>query len=126
MSPLVVLAIPVGGADRPRVRDADRRVRRDPAHARAVRGDLPVRDHAPVPLLGDVLPDRDLPPFLQALAWLTPLYHGVVLARGLSLGTIGEEPTIELAAVHLGILVAFAVVGAVFMVRTVSGKLIRG
>jgi lipooligosaccharide transport system permease protein len=75
---------------------------------------------------GTFYPIDALPPTLQALAWLTPLYHGVVLARGLSLGTIGQSPTTELAVIHLGILVAFTVVGAVFMVRTVSGKLIRG
>ncbi len=75
---------------------------------------------------GTFYPIDALPPFLQGLAWLTPLYHGVVLARGLSLGTLGEEPTIELALIHLGILVAFAVVGAVLMVRTVNAKLIRG
>ena len=35
---------------------------------------------------GTFFPVERLPPFLQPLAWLTPLYHGVVLARGLSLG----------------------------------------
>ena len=69
---------------------------------------------------------ESLPAFVQPLAWLTPLYHGVVLARGLSLGTFGDSPTIELALVHLAILVAFVVVGAVFTVRTVSAKLLRG
>jgi lipooligosaccharide transport system permease protein len=75
---------------------------------------------------GTFYPIESLPAFVQPLAWLTPLYHGVVLARGLSLGTIGQEPTIEMAVVHLAILVAFAVVGAVFTVRTVTAKLLRG
>ncbi len=48
---------------------------------------------------GTFYPVDQLPTALQALAWLTPLYHGVELARGLSLGTIGEEPV--LALVHL-------------------------
>ncbi|HET9900907.1 MAG TPA: ABC transporter permease, partial [Actinomycetes bacterium] len=75
---------------------------------------------------GTFYPIESLPAFVQPLAWLTPLYHGVVLARGLSLGTFGDSPTIELALVHLAILVAFVVVGAVFTVRTVSAKLLRG
>ena len=75
---------------------------------------------------GTFYPIESLPAFVQPLAWLTPLYHGVVLARGLSLGTFGTSPTIEMALVHLAILVAFTVVGAVFTVRTVSAKLLRG
>ena len=75
---------------------------------------------------GTFYPIESLPTFVQPLAWLTPLYHGVVLARGLSLGTFGTSPTIEMALVHLAILVAFTVVGAVFTVRTVSAKLLRG
>ena len=75
---------------------------------------------------GTFYPIESLPAFVQPLAWLTPLYHGVVLARGLSLGTIGEAPTLEMAVVHLAILVAFVVVGALLTVRTVSAKLLRG
>ena len=41
---------------------------------------------------GTFFPIDTLPAFLQALAWLTPLYHGVALTRGLSLGTTGDEP----------------------------------
>jgi len=75
---------------------------------------------------GTFYPIESLPGFVQPLAWLTPLYHGVVMARGLSLGTIGETPTIEMAVLHLAILVAFIVVGALLTVRTVSAKLLRG
>jgi hypothetical protein len=49
-----------------------------------------------------------------------------VLARGLTLGTIGEQPTPELAAVHLAVLVGFIVVGSWFAIRTVTAKLVRG
>ena len=42
---------------------------------------------------GTFYPVESLPAVVQPLAWLTPLYHGVVLARGLSLGTIGVAPT---------------------------------
>ena len=58
---------------------------------------------------GTFFPIEQLPLFLQPLAWLTPLYHGVAVARSLSLGQI--EPMAWL--VHLGALVAFAVAGVV-------------
>ena len=75
---------------------------------------------------GTFYPIESLPAFVQPLAWLTPLYHGVVLARGLSLGTFGQAPTMEMAVIHLAILVAFAVVGAVLTIHTVRAKLLRG
>lgn len=75
---------------------------------------------------GTFYPVESLPAVVQPLAWLTPLYHGVVLARGLSLGTIGQSPTIEMAVVHLLIVVAFAGVGTVLTIRTVTAKLLRG
>jgi lipooligosaccharide transport system permease protein len=75
---------------------------------------------------GTFFPVQALPPLLQPLAWLTPLYHGGVLARGLSLGTIGTDPTIGLALVHLAILLGFVIVGTVLAIRTISAKLVRG
>jgi len=75
---------------------------------------------------GTFFPVEGLPPFLQPLAWLTPLYHGVVLARGLSLGTFGTNPTVELALVHLAILIGFVAVGTFAAIRTVDAKLVRG
>ena len=75
---------------------------------------------------GTFFPVEGLPPFLQPLAWLTPLYHGVVLARGLSLGTFGTNPTIEVALIHLAILIGFVVVGTVAAIKTVDAKLVRG
>ncbi len=73
---------------------------------------------------GTFYPVESLPIFLQPLAWITPLWHGVSLTRALSLGTIGEAPL--LALVHLGVLLAFIGVGTVFAIRTVSAKLVRG
>ena len=73
---------------------------------------------------GTFYPVESLPPLLQPLAWVTPLWHGVALARGLSLGIIGEEPL--MALVHLVALVGFLVVGTYFAVRTVSAALVRG
>jgi lipooligosaccharide transport system permease protein len=58
---------------------------------------------------GTFFPIEKLPLFLQPLAWLTPLYHGVAVARSLSLGQI--EPMAGF--VHVGVLVAFAVAGVV-------------
>jgi lipooligosaccharide transport system permease protein len=73
---------------------------------------------------GTFFPISSLPSALQALAWLTPLYHGVALTRGLSLGTIGADPTA--AAVHVLYLAVLTGVGAWLLVRTVTARLIRG
>jgi lipooligosaccharide transport system permease protein len=73
---------------------------------------------------GTFFPLDSLPPILQPLAWITPLYHGVVLTRGFSLGTIGEEPV--LAVVHLLVLLGFIVVGTIWADRTISARLVRG
>jgi lipooligosaccharide transport system permease protein len=56
---------------------------------------------------GAFFPVDQLPAFLQPIAWLTPTFHGVALARGLSLGTLDLVG----AVVHIGVLVAFIVVG---------------
>jgi lipooligosaccharide transport system permease protein len=73
---------------------------------------------------GTFYPVESLPPLVQPLAWITPLWHGVALARGLSLGTIGEEPV--MALIHLVILSGFVVVGTWLAVRAVSAALVRG
>lgn len=73
---------------------------------------------------GTFYPIDQLPVPFQVLAWLTPLYHGVALARGLSLGVIGDAPL--LALVHLAILLGFVVVGAWLAVRNISARLVRG
>jgi lipooligosaccharide transport system permease protein len=75
---------------------------------------------------GTFFPVEGLPPVLQPLAWLTPLYHGAVLARGLSLGTFGTNPTPELALIHLAVLLGFILVGTFVAIRTVNAKLVRG
>jgi lipooligosaccharide transport system permease protein len=73
---------------------------------------------------GTFYPVESLPVFLQPLAWITPLWHGLSLTRGLSLGTIGDDPA--MALVHVGVLVAFLAVGTWFAIRTVGAKLVRG
>jgi lipooligosaccharide transport system permease protein len=56
---------------------------------------------------GTFFPIEQLPLFLQPLAWMTPLYHGVAVARSMSLGQV--EPVAWL--VHVGVLVGFVVAG---------------
>ena len=73
---------------------------------------------------GTFFPVESLPLFLQPVAWVTPLYHGVALSRGLSLGTALDDPL--LTVVHVVVLAAFAVAGAWWATRTVERKLVRG
>jgi lipooligosaccharide transport system permease protein len=73
---------------------------------------------------GTFFPISSLPIVLQGVAWLTPLFHGVALTRGLSLGTIGEDPMA--AAVHLAYLVTLAAIGVRLTVRNLGRRLIRG
>jgi lipooligosaccharide transport system permease protein len=56
---------------------------------------------------GTFFPIEKLPFFLQPLAWITPLYHGVAAARELSLGRV--EPLG--LTVHIAVLVVTASVG---------------
>ena len=56
---------------------------------------------------GTFFPIEKLPVFMQPLAWITPLYHGVAAARSLALGQV--EPVG--LTIHLGALVGVAVLG---------------
>jgi lipooligosaccharide transport system permease protein len=73
---------------------------------------------------GTFFPISTLPAALQALAWLTPLFHGVALTRGLSLGTIADEPVA--AAIHVIYLTTLATVGAWLTIRNIRRRLVRG
>ncbi|MEW5992215.1 MAG: ABC transporter permease [Chloroflexota bacterium] len=73
---------------------------------------------------GTFYPIESLPGFLQPLAWISPLWHGVDLCRDLMLGTIGREPL--LAVVHVVVLVTIAGLGAVAAGRTFEARLVRG
>jgi lipooligosaccharide transport system permease protein len=55
---------------------------------------------------GAFFPVSSLPWFLQPIAWVTPLYHGVALSRSIALGTVGSDPA--LALIHLGVLLLYA------------------
>lgn len=74
-------------------------------------------------LSGTFYPVENLPALLQPIAWLTPLYHGVALTRGLSLGTVGQEPLLML--VHIAVLLAFAIGGAFAMIWTIQRRMVR-
>jgi lipooligosaccharide transport system permease protein len=73
---------------------------------------------------GTFFPIESLPEIIRPLAWLSPLWHGVDLTRGLVLGTWDEQPLLMLA--HLGILVAIVAVGTWATVRTIERRLVRG
>jgi len=70
---------------------------------------------------GTFFPIERLPEFIQPLAWLTPLYHGVALTRALALGR-ADEPLV--LALHAAVLLALTGVGLVLALRTFHRKLI--
>ncbi|MGD0743252.1 MAG: ABC transporter permease [Acidimicrobiales bacterium] len=69
---------------------------------------------------GTFFPVTQLPRWLQFVAWLTPLYHGVALCRGLVLGGIGPGA----AAIHTAYLVAVAAIGYVLAERSYRKRLV--
>jgi len=71
---------------------------------------------------GTFFPIEQLPGFLQPVAWLTPVFHGVALARGLALGTAFESPA--LFVIHAVVLVGFVLVGTWLAVRAVERRLV--
>jgi lipooligosaccharide transport system permease protein len=60
---------------------------------------------------GTFFPIDRLPEFIQPIAWLLPLWHGVDLARALALGTVADNPALHVA--HLAILLTGAIAGVV-------------
>lgn len=70
---------------------------------------------------GTFFPVSQLPALLEALAWATPLWHGVALCRSLATGDVDPVLTV----VHVVYLVALTAVGAALTVRAQSGKLRR-
>jgi lipooligosaccharide transport system permease protein len=73
---------------------------------------------------GTFFPIEQLPSFLQPIAWLSPLWHGVDLARGLVLGTIAQDPAVMLA--HVVVLSAIVVVATWATVHTIERRLVQG
>jgi lipooligosaccharide transport system permease protein len=70
---------------------------------------------------GTFFPIEQLPDALEWIAWLTPLFHGVALARGLAIGHL-EDPAVML--IHVTYLLAFASIGIAFAFRTFRSRLI--
>jgi lipooligosaccharide transport system permease protein len=57
---------------------------------------------------GTFFPITRLPQLLQAIAWVTPLAHGVALTRALTSGTA----TLTASLLHLAVLAAYTLIGA--------------
>jgi lipooligosaccharide transport system permease protein len=73
---------------------------------------------------GTFFPIESLPAPLQAVAWLSPLWHGVDLSRGVVLGTLGDQPLVM--AMHVVVLVAIVVIASWAAVQTIGQRLVRG
>jgi lipooligosaccharide transport system permease protein len=69
---------------------------------------------------GTYFPVDQLPVWMQPVAWVTPLWHGVESCRQVSTGQV-VWPTL---ALHLAVLVAFVAVGWVLAVRTFTKRLV--
>lgn len=70
---------------------------------------------------GTFFPIAQLPLWMQPVAWVTPLWHGVDASRQVSSGVV--EPWTLLG--HLLVLTAFVVVGWLLAVRTFTGRLVK-
>lgn len=73
---------------------------------------------------GTFYPIESLPSFLQPVALISPLWHGVDACRMLMLDTFGRNPL--LFAIHLVVLVAITAVGAMAAARTIEARLVKG
>jgi lipooligosaccharide transport system permease protein len=68
---------------------------------------------------GTFFPISQLPPLLQPVAWVTPLWHGVSLCRGLALG----EGSAWALLGHTAYLAAMALAGVLWARRTFARRL---
>lgn len=73
---------------------------------------------------GTFYPIESLPSFLQPVAWISPLWHGVDACRMLMLDTVGRNPALFVA--HLVVLLAITAVGALLAARTIEARLVKG
>jgi len=69
---------------------------------------------------GTFFPLSELPAWLQAVARLTPLYHGVALCRGLVLGDLG----LAAGLVHAGYLLAMVGAGVLWGRKTYAARML--
>lgn len=70
---------------------------------------------------GTFFPIDRLPDFLQPVAWLTPLFHGVELTRKLA---IGHDLDLVTLAIHAAALVLLAAGGTLLAFRTFRRRLV--
>jgi lipooligosaccharide transport system permease protein len=70
---------------------------------------------------GTFFPIDRLPPVLQSVAMLTPLWHGVALCRALTLGVVDPLG----ATIHVAYLAAWVVVGTLVALVTFRRTLVR-
>jgi lipooligosaccharide transport system permease protein len=70
---------------------------------------------------GTFFPVSQLPGWMQPIAWVTPLWHGVDASRQVSSGAV--EPWSLLG--HLVVLAAFVAVGWLLAVRTFTRRLVK-
>jgi lipooligosaccharide transport system permease protein len=72
---------------------------------------------------GTFFPISQLPGWMQAVAWVSPLWHGVVLCRSATTATLPDGGWAAIV-VHLAIVVAFVVVGVAWGTRTFARRLV--
>lgn len=70
---------------------------------------------------GTFFPIEQLPELLRPVAYLTPLYHGVALTRGLALGTLDAGGF----ALHAGVLLAVSALGVLACMHTFRARLVK-
>lgn len=68
---------------------------------------------------GAFYPIEQLPDWLEPVAWITPLFHGVELCRGLVLGDLG----LGRGLLHAGVLAGIVALGAIAGQRTFHRRL---
>ena len=70
---------------------------------------------------GTFFPVSHLPAVFEWIAYATPLWHGVTLARDLALGTVSAGS----AVLHAGYLLLWTAAGAVLAARALTRRLVR-
>ena len=79
---------------------------------------------------GTFYPITSLPGWVQALAWLSPLWHATELSRWVALGPLHLRSGVgslsaQMALVHLAFLIVLTVTGAAITVRNFQRRLAR-